>query len=74
MYKSYLASLISSEGIVDRKATVICLQFIKLYKVKPTAGNDDFDFLKSQQSYTNQTLKHKMQNFHIMNCPCILHW
>lgn len=54
-------------GMVDRKATVRFLQFIKLYKVKPTAGIDDFDFWKSQQSYTDQTLKHKMQNFYIMD-------
>lgn len=44
MYRSYLASLTSSEGMVDRKATVIFLQFIKLYKVKPTASIDDFSF------------------------------
>lgn len=43
MYRTHLASLISSEGMVDRKA-----QFIKLYKAKPTAGIDNFDFLKSQ--------------------------
>lgn len=53
--------------MVDRKATVRFLQFIKLYKVKPTAGIDDFDFWKSQQSYIDQTLKHKMPNFYIMD-------
>lgn len=53
--------------MVDKKATVRFLQFIKLYKVKPTAGIDDLDFWKRQQSYTDQTLKHKMQNFHIMD-------
>lgn len=67
MYRSHLASLISSEGMVDRKATVIFFQFIKLYKAKPTASIDDFVFLKSQQSYINQTLKYKMQIFHIMD-------
>lgn len=59
MYSSYLASLISSEGMVDRKATVIFLQFIKLYKVKPRANIDDFDFLKSTKLHTSNS---KTQN------------
>jgi len=50
----------------DKEATVRFLQFIKLNKAKPEAGLDVFDFWKSPQSYTHQTLKHKMQN------PCVM--
>lgn len=63
MYRSHLASLISTEGMVDRKTTVIFLQFIKSYNIKPTVGIDDFYFLNKSTKLHRSNIKTQNAKF-----------